>query len=208
MKKLVFFDLETGGLNWWPEKMGRTYVRAPIIQIAAIAVDCEDGFKPVDSMEIKLRFSVAEANAEALRVNGYTPERWADAIEPGLGLNGFRNFLKKHATSEQMSLAGRPYKVAELAGHNIAQFDIQFLRAWFKETNEFLPAAWHHLDTMTLAVALAKAGRIDTPANYKLGTLCEMFGIVHEHAHDALGDVKATAELARRLIGRIGGEMP
>jgi len=37
------------------------------------------------------------------------------------------------------------------------------------------------------------------PRNYQLVTLCEHFGIEHADAHDALGDVRATIALAKRL---------
>ncbi len=46
------------------------------------------------------------------------------------------------------------------------------------------------------------------PANYKLGTLCEYFGVRlrQADAHDAFHDVRATVELYRAMVGMPHGK--
>lgn len=61
--RLVFFDLETGGLN--PET-------DPIIQVAAIAVDAN--LETLEEVEMKLLFTPSLVPKEVLDINHYTPE--------------------------------------------------------------------------------------------------------------------------------------
>jgi oligoribonuclease (3'-5' exoribonuclease) len=66
MPRIVFFDLETGGLD--PR-------RHPIIQIGAVAVDAD--LVAIESFEIKVQFSRKKANRDSLRKNHYQPGVWA-----------------------------------------------------------------------------------------------------------------------------------
>lgn len=80
-------------------------------------------------------------------------------------------------------------------GHNLENFDFPWMVEFFSKF--FVP--FHKLfssriDTLTLARSMRGKG-------YKndLPTLCEDYGINHESAHRALGDVKATVELMKVL---------
>jgi oligoribonuclease (3'-5' exoribonuclease) len=118
-QKLVFFDLETGGLN--PK-------RHPIIQLAAIAVDYH--LEPVEAFEAKMRFDEREANRNSLRKNHYHRGLWArEALEPEEVARNFAEFLRRHATVPMLAADGRPYQVAQVVAHN-ASFDGTFLQAW------------------------------------------------------------------------------
>lgn len=190
-QRLVFFDLETGGLD--PQ-------RHPVTQFAAIAVD--DRFEELGSLELKLDFDAASADPEALRLNGYDPSVWrADAVSVDVALRSIADFMKKHATVEKVSQRnGKPYRVARLAGHNAAEFDARFLQALFKRGGAFLPAEYRALDTVQLA-AWHFLHRAEAPENLKLETLVGHFGIQRDgSAHDALSDVRACVELARRIL--------
>lgn len=91
--------------------------------------------------------------------------------------------------------------MARLCGHNASRFDSDFLVSWWKRTGGgFLPAACYEtLDTLQLARWLSLLAPV-APLDHKLGTLCQWLGIELVKAHDALADVRATAELARRLV--------
>ncbi len=65
---------------------------------------------------------------------------------------------------------------------------------------------WDLLDVVRTAYALRPEGlqwptRLDGGVSFKLGDLAAANGLVHESAHDALSDVRATIALARTLKG-------
>lgn len=192
--KIVVFDLETGGLD--PD-------RHAIIQFAAVATV---GLREiVDELEVKILFPASAAEEEALALNSYDPAVWAaDAKSPDVAADHISAFLRKHADWEKVSKAGNPYTVARLAGHNAASFDCPFLAAWYSRRKLFCPAAiYEPLDTMHLA-RWYFAIRGGAPENLKLGTLAAHFDI-EMPAHDALEDVRTTAELAFELARLLGG---
>lgn len=192
--RIVFFDLETSGLD---------KERHAITQIAAIAVCVITGVVH-EEIEIKVLFKVEDADPEALRVNSYSKEVWErDAVHPEQALSQFSAFLKRHATVKMTSKLGRPYRVARLAGHNSATFDGPFLQAWYSRLGQFCPASYLTLDTLQLALwHFSGAVQQFQPENFKLQTLCNHLGIPTEgEAHDALADVKATVALWKFLEG-------
>lgn len=210
MNRIVFFDVETSGLD--PKYH-------EIIQIAAVAVDA-DNFDEIATFASKVKFDASLASEDALAVNSYDPGVWQREAVPTLQARGeFDNFLREHATVRMVSKrTGRPYKVAQLAGHNAATFDMPFLRAWFdRRPSEFLPAAFLVLDTLQLAMWAAQcplapiipAGaefRRSVPTNFKLGTLCEYLGVdLGDDAHDAVNDVRATVAIAREYLHEFAG---
>jgi DNA polymerase III epsilon subunit-like protein len=193
--KLVFFDLETGGLE----------LLHPIIQIAAIAVDRD--YQMVEEFEAKLTFNVADADPEALKVNSYDADIWGFKAEhPSFVVRVFSDFLKRHSDVEMVSKrSGRPYKVARLAGYNCATFDNPRLQKLFKDWDSFLPAHPQSLDVMQLA-AWTYHGRQNRPENLKLSTVHNYLLDPAEGAHDALVDVRMTIAVTKALLA--GGTRP
>jgi DNA polymerase III epsilon subunit-like protein len=189
--RLVFFDIETGGLN--PRKH-------PIMQLAAIAVN--DQLEPVGAFEAKVRFDERRANRNSLRKNHYSRGLWArEAIEPREVANTFAAFLRRHATSPMLAADGSAYEVAQLVAHN-ATFDGAFLRAWYERLGIFLPARYHVLCTMQRAVwFLSEHHTALPPPNFQLARLCQYFDVPFHaaSAHEALADVSATVNLYRAL---------
>lgn len=187
--KLIFFDLETSGLD--PK------VHA-IIQIAAMAVDISNGWQVLEEFERKVLFQVANASPEALEINSYDQETWErEAIHPRQAVGEFSAFLKRHATVAKISKRGSAYSVAQLAAHH-AQFDAEFLQTWYKRLDEFLPANYFVMDTLQMALQRQVLDGVEY-ADLKLITLCRHHGIALEQEHDALADVKLTAALCRLL---------
>jgi DNA polymerase-3 subunit epsilon len=82
-----------------------------------------------------------------------------------------------------------------IVGHNVS-FDRNFLISEFARLGvqiEISPEAW--LDTMRLAKDFVRG-----QSGNSLGALCELFGITNVHAHSALSDTYATAELLQKIV--------
>ena len=193
-EKIIFLDLETCGLD---------QDRHPVIQIAAVAVDA--GLCELETFEIKIRFDEAEANPATLQKNHYCRQLWKRrGVEPLEAAHRFAAFLRRHATVDMFSKDGRRYQVAQLVAHNGERFDGPFLHAWYQRLGVFCPARYMVLCTKQRALWLFDEDKTLTPpANYKLGTLCEYFGVRlrDTDAHDAFHDVRATVELYRAMRG-------
>jgi len=193
-ERLVFVDLETAGLEPW----------RPIIQIAAIAVDCN--MRELERFEAKIRFSRKFANPKSLRKASYSPERWKEeALAAGTVMTQFTELLRRHATVDQNSSKRRVFQVAQLVAHNGA-FDGAFLSAWYERFGEFLPASPRVFCTLQRAIWLFQEDKSMTPPpDFSLQTLCHYFGVpLHaEDAHEALNDVLATVELYRAMSTHI-----
>jgi DNA polymerase III epsilon subunit-like protein len=189
-ERLVFVDLETGGLETW----------RPIIQLAAIAI--AGNGRELEAFEAKLRFDERFADPKSLRKNHYSSERWLREARPACVVaESFAQLLMRHATIDQTSAGGRVFQVAQLVAHN-ADFDGPFLKAWYERMRLFLPASPRVLCTVQRAMWSFHENKLLTPpTDFKLGTLCEYFGIplAADDAHDALNDVRATVALYRAM---------
>lgn len=193
----VFFDLETGGLK----------IEQPIIQLAAIAID--DEWRELATFEAKIQFDFRAADPAALELNHYDAAVWrAEAIPAATAVQRFSRFLDPYRCFQRKSKRPpfRKYTVAQLAGHNAATFDGDRLKALYKAHDAFLGADPRILDTFQLG--LWHFHGKGEPENYKLGTLCKAFGIEFgDDAHDALYDVRKTAELARVMLATPRGQV-
>lgn len=186
--KTVYIDLETGGLD---------IQRSPIIQIAAIATT--EG-QIVEEFERKVLFDFEKADPEALKLNSYDATLWdAAGISEAGAITALSEFLKRHSTLEMTSQrTGRPYMVAQLAGHNAASFDGPMLRSAYVRNSAFFPASFLVLDTLQLAMWFCRI-RGQKPANMKLSTLAKHFGFDCGEAHDALADAKMAFCVANHI---------
>jgi DNA polymerase-3 subunit epsilon len=190
MTRIVFYDLETSGLDRG---------RHEIIQIGAVAVD--RNFREMGRFERKLKFNRERASPEALNLNSFDEGLWQrDAIPQEAALRNFCDFLREHADVELISKKGKPYRVALGAGHNVRGFDQDWIRRACKSYGLFLPMAYRPLDTRELAEWWQWQAQPQGLADLKLTTLCAHFGVEIEGAHDALADAVASAELASRLL--------
>jgi DNA polymerase III epsilon subunit-like protein len=186
-QRLVFLDLETGGLN--PKKH-------PILQVAAVATDAD--LQPVEAFENKIIFAIKSADRHSLRKNHYHAGTWArEAREEPEVARDLADFLRRHASLERLSSAGEAYSVAQLVAHN-ATFDSAFLDEWFRRVGIFLPAGRQVLCTMQRAMwFFSERPDLRPPKDFKLATLCDFFGVPFHaaKAHEALADVSATVAL-------------
>ena len=199
-ERLIFFDLESGG--FFDVVAGEVKVTKPLIQIAAIAVDRR--YRERETLEIKIQFDESRADQAALNTNHYDRETWLrDALPAGQAAKRFADFLRRHATVDKQSRAGRPYRIAQLVAHNAERFDGPLIHAWFKMLSQFCPAAYSVFCTKQRAFWLFHEHKdLTPPENFKLGTLCQYFGIPlgEEQAHDAMNVVRATVGLYRAML--------
>lgn len=169
--KMVFLDTETTGL-----KAGKD--AAEIIEVALI-VEYPNG--RVDHWATKIKPQHIEtAHPKALEINGYTPEKWVNAVEPALAAEPLA-FILKDAT---------------LVGHNI-QFDCRFLDLLFEDCGvSFKASELPQIDTQNLVKDHLK------PLGLRSGRLtacCEFFGWDYEFAHTAEVDTENTRRLYHML---------
>jgi DNA polymerase III alpha subunit (gram-positive type) len=187
---IVYTDIETGGKE----------IFRPIIQIAAAAY--ADNVQ-LGTFEVKLKFNPDKCDPEGLSINGYSahPEKWEKAVEPYEACKKFSKWLRAYKCEDKVSKEGVQYQVAVLSGYNAAVFDMPRLQRIFGEHKVFLPADYRVPDVMQLAMWYFRIHHEKArPINFKLGTMCEYFGISLTNAHDALGDTIATAELSNKIM--------
>lgn len=150
-ERLVFVDLETGGVETW----------RPIFEIAAIAVDAN--LNELESFEARLKFCRSLANPKVLLGSRYNTQAWRrGAIDADDAAEEFADFLSRHGTVDQSSQSGRIFQVAQMVAHNAA-FDGQFLCNWFNRVGRFLPASRRMLCTMQRAIWLFHENKSLTP---------------------------------------------
>lgn len=172
-RDLVFLDTETSGLD---------PLQHEIIELALVRVNPR--YEVVLQWEQKFKLlSPDAADPKALEINGYTPEKWADAIE------------FDEAMCDQVSefLEG-----ADVVGHNV-EFDMGFIKAAFRRAG--VDWNWrlgkHRIDTVTLAHEhLIPCGL----RSLRLDSIRGFLGLSAEHAHTAMGDVLDCMEVYRTLI--------
>lgn len=173
MSYLIFTDTETTGLD-------------PIVnEVLSIGIQVCDAatFEVVAAREWYIKPERIEtASPEGLKVNGYTPEKWAAAGErPGV-----------EVFAEVLPWLQR----GVFAGHN-CPFDIDFIWQGAKRLGlDFGPKPTEFIDTRRLSELPYNAKLI---RNNKLDSLVELFGFSRQGFHGALED----ADLSRRSAQKI-----
>lgn len=184
MNHIVFFDLETSGLDPQVHE---------IIQIAAVACKLPD-LEIVDEFEVKVRFDTSKM--ESAGHNRFDSWDWKEAVSPKNAKNKFGNFLGRHSTKKLIGLFGKSRFVSYLGGHNINEFDIKFLNnLWGEGIKPYYSIGW---DTLWKAEEVELFGFINT-IDLKLSTLAQHFNLKTQ-THDALDDVRLNVEVAKKLL--------
>lgn len=188
---LLMFDLETGGLQ----------PTHPTISLAAVALE-EPDLREVASFHVRIAFAVSDCDPEALTLNGYTEEAWADAVPPLAAAKRFAAWAKPyHSITMTSQRTSQPYTLARLAGYNALTFDLPRLKALFGE--QFFPCSHLVRDVFQRAVFYFDEHPHETPPeNFKLATLGQYFGLSIDGAHDALFDARLSAAVLRELRER------
>lgn len=190
---ILWYDLETFGIDPRHDR---------IAQFACIRTD--ESLQQVDEplkLYCKPSFDYLPS-PEACKVHGITPQT---AFELGLSEYEFARKLQ-----EEFSKSG-----TTAAGFNSIHFDDEFIRNLFYR-NLFDPyareyangnARWDIINLVRAAHDLRPEGIVwpqdaDGTPGFRLETLAKANGLLHESAHDALSDIRATIDLARLVKTR------
>lgn len=192
-KPRAFLDVETTGLDPLQNEILELAVviddpdKMPVSDkaLAKIALLTEMGFE-VEHTQGCLRFQakfkpkhIETAHPKALEVNGYTPEKWKDAIEWDAAAPVLHDLLK-HCVC---------------IGHNIG-FDMGFIQAALRAAGIKGWLDYHKVDTAALAYEHLVCCGLQ---NLKLVTICKFLGICTEGAHTSMADTIMARKVYYRL---------
>ncbi len=116
--------------------------------------------------------------------------------EGARSINGLADNVLENGLDGQLVLKGLSCVLPSLPLVTYNTFDLEILRDFAESNKVDLSGLTLHMDTMSLAT------NILTPGGkwLRLTEACDAVGIEHTDAHNALGDVKATAQLMSKLF--------
>lgn len=172
---LTFIDTETTGLD---------VLQHEIIEIGMLRVEVDRSlnYGQIECYEAKIKPRyIKRASPQALKINGYTSQKWKHAIKPHIALKKIKDWVESS-----------DYVV----GQNLI-FDYGFINKCFDDLSLERPAYPKYYDTKHMAQALVTEGKIKRTA---LDYLCENYKIPSiGRAHTALVDVFRTFELFKKM---------
>ena len=187
MKKLLFIDTETGGLD--PQKHSLLTIGMCVMVEGYI----------MDKLEIKLKQDTYNVTNSALNVNKINLLELDTDIKNAF--NQIIMFIQRNFDTKD--------KIT-LAGHNV-NFDIGFLKIFWEEGLKTIPEYsrsqflwnklfdYHYVDTMQISAFLNDVGIISTPNN-KLESLIKYFSLNPASRHTALEDSIMTSLVYYNMV--------
>ncbi len=177
--KLIFFDLETTGVN--PGKNGIHQISGQIVIDGVVKESFDFHVQPNPKAIIE---------DEALKVAGVTREQVMAYPPMREVYNQFVGMLAKYVNKYDKK------DKFFLVGYNNAAFDNQFLRGFFLQNGDNYFGSWfwsNTLDVMVLATAFLATRRPDME-NFKLSTVAKTLGIEvkDDSLHNAMYDIDLT----------------
>lgn len=170
--KIAIIDVETTGLD---------PVKDEIIEIGAVIFDDEKAGS-LETVNVKIKPEHIEtALKEALVVNGYKKEDWADAV-----------------TMEQaMQILSPKVDGAIFCAYNML-FDWRFIEEACKKLFIMLPFSYRKLDLLTMAWCKLDHKKM---RNWKLKTVCKALDIEPEpEEHRAINGAMTEYEVYKKLM--------
>lgn len=171
-RHLVFIDLETTGLD---------VTKHEIIEIGCMIVNGEN-FEILEEYSAKVKPEHIEtADEGALKLTGYTDEKWSDSIDLKVALDQVF----------QMTKGGM------ISGWNVA-FDWAFIEAAFRKSKIESNFNYHKVDVQAIAYAvLYKNKEIN---NLRLRSIAVHYGFDLGDVHGAMEDIRITFEVFKKLM--------
>ena len=183
MSKVCWIDTETTGLM------------AHKNDIVNLAIIIEVDKKVVVEKEFFMQpFSYENIETKALAINGLTLEKIKAFPKPQEVFKELKELLRRYVSPYDRQDKFSP------AGHNV-HFDTDFLKQFWKKNGDTFYGSFFNyrtIDTLQLLYLMDGRGHISLKS-YKLVDVCKYFNITHEGQHTALGDIRATRELAEFL---------
>lgn len=189
MAKLLVFDLETTGVNFWQHG---------IHQISGMIII--DGHVK-ETFDIKCKpHASAIIEQSALDVAGITLEQIQGYPEQRTAYLQLISILQKYVDKFNKS------DKFHLVGYNNASFDNQFLRAFFTQCGDVYFGSWfwaNSIDVMVLATVELQGIRTSMP-NFQLKTVAKAFDIIVDETklHDALYDLELTYGIYIHILNK------
>lgn len=175
-KELCIVDLEMSG----PDPQLHE-----ILDVGAVRVALEEGLPEEASFATKVRPKhIGTANQGSLRVVGYSPRAWRDAVS------------LEDAMADLVEFAAGTV----LAGWGI-RLDLAFLFEALERTGHEWPFADVVLDIQPVAQAVLRDGTVD---GWNLGHVADRLGIGRLGEHGALADAYAAYDVLARLLELAG----
>lgn len=172
----IYLDTETTGLD---------PATAEVIEVAVVREEVEYPYTQPGTITARWCRKVAPqhietASPEALKVNGYTPEAWADAVP-------FKDIAEELVAH---------LKGGTIIGHN-PKFDTGFITAELKRAGVEPRISHRTIDTTTVAFM---AWGLDGKLKLSLDNLRKHLGLSSEGAHTALQDALDCREVFYRAL--------
>lgn len=188
--KILWIDTETIGLN--PSKH----------DIISLALIVEIDGKVQDELYLKCQpIDWDNITDEALKINGFTKEQLKSFITPQEALKKILKFLEKYVDKYKKNKTMKDKFI--LAGYNVT-FDSTMLSEWCQKLNyKYLGALidYHKLDIASLVLFLKMHNKIKIDG-FKLIDVAKYLQASIQ-AHDAQSDIRATREIAYKLLNKI-----
>ena len=173
---LFVVDLEMSGSNAQLHE---------VLDLGGVRCVLEAGFAEAESWGGRVKPKhIGNAVPAALKVVGYSPKAWKDALELA-------------AAFERFAAVGEG---AVIAGWGIGQ-DMAFLAETARRTGRSWPFARLALDVQPIARKVLGSGQVD---RFNLGHVADRLGIGRMGEHGALADAYATYDVLVKLAERFG----
>jgi len=176
-KELLVIDVETTGLSDLDDRI----VEIAAVHLAGPNLEERSWFRTLVRADCRI-------SSRATAVHGLTDEDLRAAPPEREAIDALTRFAP-----------GRGI----VTGHNVG-FDVAFLRAAYGRTEVMYPFDYHTLDVWSLAFFILGSEGVRLP-KYNLDDLCGLYGIRRPSVHNALDDVRATAEVLRYLSAAVRG---
>jgi DNA polymerase III subunit alpha, Gram-positive type len=171
---LVYFDLETTGLNCYHHR---------IIEVCGQRENITSSENTPIPYHNLCHLNGSPLPDKITEITGITEDMLSDAPSEKQVLREFRDFC------------GRTKAPMYLIAHNCEGFDKWFIRSRCFAYGLRIPSNWKYLDTILLAKLLHPEFH-----SYSLASLCKHYQIVQVSAHRADDDVNCLRQLFHRLI--------
>lgn len=199
-RPICVFDFETDGVN---------PLTCNPVQLAALMIDGKK-LNIIEGSEFCIDMQPPDINNESYLTNeiqgtinwhakNYNTtaeaiiEKWKGAVDQRAAWEMFLNYFNKYNPK------GTVYSAPMLGGMNIIDFDIPIFKRLMETygTKDFF---WKRDKADLLHLCYYWFESLDEPKAYNLDTLREYFGIEKDGGHDALKDVRDTADLLIRFL--------
>lgn len=189
----IVYDTETGGL---PSKVKPAFTNVALTEVALVYVNPELEIIAKTSFLLKPHYKEdLEYHPRAMQVSHLTLdilEKEGITLEEAWDI--FTDFINSYQTTKTKPI---------MVGHNIDKFDNAFMENWAL----FMKSDLYKYVNKRTEDTLDWGHRVFPEApDYKLGTMCDQFGVELTEAHRALPDTIANAELWIKMMQNLRGE--